>query len=47
MVALEQLRGIEDAPEIARGPEGPLASAEVVVVSRAVRLPVTVALRDL
>jgi putative ABC transport system permease protein len=33
MVTLEQLRVIEDAPEIARGPEGPLVSAEVVAVA--------------
>jgi len=33
MVTLEQLHVIEDAPEIARGAEGPLVSAEVVAVA--------------
>ena len=33
MLTLEQLHVIEDAPEIARGPEGPLVSAEVVAVA--------------
>jgi len=33
VVNLEQLRVIEDAPEVARGPEGPLVSPEVVVVA--------------
>jgi putative ABC transport system permease protein len=33
LVTLEQLRVIEDAPEVARGPEGPLVSAEVVAVA--------------
>ena len=33
VVTLEQLRVIEDAPEIARAAEGPLVSAEVVVVA--------------
>jgi putative ABC transport system permease protein len=33
VVNLEQLRVIEDAPEIARGAEGPLVSPEVVVVA--------------
>jgi putative ABC transport system permease protein len=32
-VTLEQLRVIEDAPEVARGPDGPLVSPEVVVVT--------------
>jgi putative ABC transport system permease protein len=32
-VDLEQLRAIEDAPEIRRGPNGPLVSAEVVVMA--------------
>jgi putative ABC transport system permease protein len=38
MVTLEQLRVIEDAPEIARGPQGALVSAEVVAVAS---LPLT------
>jgi putative ABC transport system permease protein len=33
VVTLEQLRVIEDAPEVARGPAGPLVSPEVVVVA--------------
>ncbi len=33
LVTLEQLRVIEDAPEVARGPDGPLVSAEVVAVA--------------
>jgi len=33
VVSLEQLRVIEDAPEVARGPEGALVSPEVVVVA--------------
>jgi len=33
LVSLEQLRVIEDAPEVARGPQGPLVSPEVVVVA--------------
>jgi len=33
VVNLEQLRVIEDAPEVARGPEGPLVCPEVVVVA--------------
>jgi putative ABC transport system permease protein len=32
-VDLEQLRAIEDAPEVRRGPNGPLVSAEVVVMA--------------
>jgi putative ABC transport system permease protein len=32
-ITLEQLRVIEDAPEVARGPDGPLVSPEVVVVT--------------
>jgi len=32
-ITLEELRIIEDAPEVARGPAGPLASPEVVVVA--------------
>jgi putative ABC transport system permease protein len=32
-VTLDELRIIEDAPEVARGPGGPLASSEVVVVA--------------
>lgn len=32
-VSLEELRIIEDAPEVARGPGGPLVSSEVVVVA--------------
>lgn len=33
VVTLEQLRVVEDAPEVERGPEGPLVSPEVVVVA--------------
>ena len=33
VVSLEQLRVIEDAPEVARGEQGPLVSPEVVVVA--------------
>ncbi len=33
VVTLEQLRVIEDAPEVARGTDGPLVSAEVVAVA--------------
>jgi putative ABC transport system permease protein len=32
-ITLEQLRAIEDSAEVKRGPDGPLASAEVVVVA--------------
>jgi putative ABC transport system permease protein len=32
-VSLEEVRLIEDAPEVAKGPDGPLVSAEVVVVA--------------
>ena len=32
-ITLEQLRAIEDSEEVVRGPDGPLASAEVVVVA--------------
>jgi putative ABC transport system permease protein len=32
-VDLDQLRAIEDAPEVRRGPNGPLVSAEVVVMA--------------
>jgi putative ABC transport system permease protein len=33
VVSLEQLRVIQDSPEIARGPSGPLVSPEVVVIA--------------
>jgi putative ABC transport system permease protein len=33
VVTLEQLRAIEDMPELARGPAGPAASPEVVVIA--------------
>ena len=33
VVTLEDLRVIEDAPEVARGPSGPLVSAETVVIA--------------
>ena len=32
-ITLDQLRPLEDAPEVQRGPDGPLASPEVVVVA--------------
>jgi putative ABC transport system permease protein len=33
VVALDQVRAVEDSPEIARGADGPLVSAEVVVIA--------------
>ena len=32
-ITLEEVRIVEDAPQIARGPDGPLVSAEVVVIA--------------